>query len=148
MQCNAVSLAVEGEATKAVGTNRMDWLQYFAAKLLHLGNRVANPPLGVEVDENAARAADLVRMNYQATAIAILMIKDRKGIIVELLLGDFNPKHGSIKGSCAIKVAHGNIEPDRTILLGIKVTHVDRPNGGTSKPVTISRKPISGNKLR
>ena len=56
-------------------------LDDLAAETLHLPHRLAQPTVGIQVDENAGVGADLARIRHETASIALVVLEHGKPIV-------------------------------------------------------------------
>jgi len=84
MQGDAVALAVADDGPAAVGANAVDILEDRPGVGDGFGDGVADAAVGVEVDQRPG-PADLVRIDDEAAAVAVLVVEHGELEVLELL---------------------------------------------------------------
>jgi hypothetical protein len=116
MERQPVALAIEDDGPKAVRADLVPRLEHLAAIGLDYRDRLIEPPLRIEIDQQTAIRRLLLFLDKQTSAhvgIVAGQKPDRHARI--LLFRDGSAEHGRVETAGTIEVQHRNINPDNLI---------------------------------
>src|SRR5262245_37559333 len=122
MESNSIAFAVQYDGAKAMRPNRVSGLDDRTAIWDDFTFRLPDSTVHVEVDQYTACCYLFLVMN-EATAVAVLMIKDAKGKVTIGLFLDTDAQHLSIELCRPVQIGYGNIKPHRPVNFTIEIAH-------------------------
>ncbi len=123
-----------------MGTEGFARNEHLTAMMLHGGDCGTEAVIAVQIDQGAIlRRFGILRNNETPADLALAMREYSKSDSLKVLSRDLPIENCGVERNGAIKVDHGNVEPDNVMMeiagMGHRQIRSDSPRGGNQKSV-------------